>query len=79
MEQIKYIKSFIKKLSFWINPTLLKKTIVPCQKQNVMGLMGIVLVFNGDYNGVYRSVMDFIGGMLNSIGKMPKTQQKGIV
>ncbi len=32
--------------------------------------------FNGDYNGVYWSVMDYIGGMLNSIGKMPKTQQK---
>ncbi len=32
--------------------------------------------FNGDYNGVYCYVMDFIGGMLNSIGKMPKTHNK---
>ncbi len=30
--------------------------------------------FNGNYNGVYWYVMDSIGGMLNLIGKMPKTQ-----
>ncbi len=41
-----------------------------------MVIMGNVLVFNGDYNGVYWYVMDFIGGMLNSIGKMPKTHYK---
>ncbi len=35
-----------------------------------MVLMGIVLVFNGNYNGVYWYS---IGGMLNPIGKMPKT------
>ncbi len=28
------------------------------------------------YNGVYWYVMDSIGGMLNHIGKMPKTQYK---
>ncbi len=42
----------------------------------LMVIMGNVLVFNGDYNGVYWYVMDYIGGTLNSIGKMPKTQQK---
>ncbi len=30
--------------------------------------------FNGSYNGVYWYVMDSIGGMLNPIGQMPKTQ-----
>ncbi len=32
--------------------------------------------FKGNYNGVFWYVMDYIGGMLNHIGKMPKTQQK---
>ncbi len=32
--------------------------------------------FNGNYNGVYWYVMDSIGGMLNHIGKMPKTHYK---
>ncbi len=34
--------------------------------------------FNGNYNGVYWYVMDSIGGMLNLIGKMPKTHYKMI-
>ncbi len=38
-----------------------------------MVLMGIVLDLIGDCNGVYWYVMDSIGGMLNPIGKMPKT------
>ncbi len=29
-----------------------------------------------NYNGVYWCVMDSIGGMLNPIGKMPKTHYK---
>ncbi len=28
-----------------------------------MVIMGIVLVFNGNYNGVYWYVIDYIGGM----------------
>ncbi len=38
-----------------------------------MDLM-VIIGFNGSYNGVYWYVMDSIGGMLNLIGKMPKTQ-----
>ncbi len=30
--------------------------------------------FNGNSNGVYWYVMDYIGGMLNHIGKMPKNE-----
>ncbi len=40
-----------------------------------MVVMGIVLVFNGNYNGVYY-VMDSIAGMLNPIVKLPKTHYK---
>ncbi len=40
-----------------------------------MNLM-VRIGFNGNYNGVYWYVMDSIGGMLNLIGKMPKTQKK---
>ncbi len=43
---------------------LKKKTIEPCQKHNI----------KCNYNGVYWYVMDYIGGVLNPIGKMPKTQ-----
>ncbi len=42
---------------------------------NVM-VFGNCIGFNGNYNGVYWYVMDSIGGVLNSIGQMPKTQQK---
>ncbi len=38
-----------------------------------MDLM-VIIGFNGNYNGVYWYVMDYIGGMLNPIWKMPKTQ-----
>ncbi len=38
-----------------------------------MDLM-VIIGFNGNYNGVYWYVMDSIGGMLNLIRKMPKTQ-----
>ncbi len=37
---------------------------------------GNCIGFNGNYNGVYWYVMDSIGGMLNPIGKMPKTHYK---
>jgi len=40
-----------------------------------MGLM-VMIGFNGNYNGVYWYEMDSIGGMLNHIGKMPKTHYK---
>ncbi len=61
--------------------TLLKKTIEPCPKHNrkcngFNGFNGNCIGFNGHYNGVYWYVMDYIGGMLNHIGKMPKTQYK---
>ncbi len=36
----------------------------------------VIIGFNGNYNGVCWYVMDSIGGMLNLIGKMPKTQYK---
>ncbi len=35
---------------------------------------GNCIGFNGNYNGVYWYVVDSVGGMLNPIGKMPKTQ-----
>ncbi len=61
--------------------TLLKKTIEPCPKHNrkcngFNGYNGNCIGFNGNYNGVYWYVMDSIGGMLNPIGKMPKTHYK---
>ncbi len=34
---------------------------------DLMVLMGIVLVLNGNYNGVYWYVIDSIGGMLNFV------------
>ncbi len=63
------------------NTSLLKKTIEPCPKHNrkcngFNGYNGNCIGFNGDYNGVYWCVMDSIGGMLNHIGKMPKTHYK---
>ncbi len=38
-----------------------------------MDLM-VIIGFNGNYNGVCWYVMDYIDGILNLIGKMPKTQ-----
>ncbi len=38
------------------------------------GYNGNCIGFNGNYNGVYWYVMGSIGGMLNPIGEMPKTQ-----
>ncbi len=64
---------------------LLKKTIEPCPKHNKKcngfnGYNGNWIGFNGNYNGVYWCVMDYIGGMLNPEGEMPKnTLQKGIL
>ncbi len=57
---------------------MLKKTIEPCPKHNrkCNGFNGNCIGFNGSYNGVYWYVMDSIGGMLNHIGKMPKTYYK---
>ncbi len=40
------------------------------------GYNGNCIGFNGNYNGVYWYVMDSIGGVLNPIGKMPKTHYK---
>ncbi len=58
-----------------------KKTIEPCPKHNrkfngFNGYNGNCIGFNGNYNDVYWYVMDSIGGMLNPIGKMPKTHYK---
>ncbi len=59
----------------YIRPSLLKKIIIiePWPKHN-RKCNGNCIGFNGNYNGVYWYVMDSIGGMLNHIGKMPKTQ-----
>ncbi len=43
---------------------------------DLMVINGNCTGFNGNYNGVYWYVMDSIGGMLNPIGKMPKTHFK---
>ncbi len=53
---------------------LMKKTIEPFPKHNrkCNGFNG----FNGNYNGVYRYVMDYIGEILNLIGKINKTHYK---
>ncbi len=40
------------------------------------GYNGNCIGFNRNYNGVYWYVMDYIGGMLNPIGKMLKTNYK---
>ncbi len=60
-------------------PTLVKTPIEPCPKHNRKcnvfdGYNGNCIDFNGNYYGVYWYVVDSIGGMLNPIGKMPKTQ-----
>ncbi len=31
-----------------------------------------LIVINGNYNGVYWYVMDYIGGMLKPVGEMPQ-------
>ncbi len=64
-----------------INVSLTKKTIEPCAKHNrkcngFNGYNGNFIGFNGNYNGVYWYVMDYIGGMLNSIKKIHKTHYK---
>ncbi len=43
---------------------------------DLMVIMGIVLVLMETYNGVYWYVMDSIGGVLNPIVQMPKTQKE---
>ncbi len=55
-----------------------EKTIEPCPKHNrkCNGFNGNCIAFNGNYKGVYWYVMVSIGGMLNPIGKMPKTHYK---
>ncbi len=57
--------------------TLLKKKN-PAQNTNgkCNGFNGNCIGFNGNYNGVYWYVMDSVGGILNPIGKMPKTHYK---
>ncbi len=51
-----------------------KIKIEPCPKHNTKcnGYNGKLISFNGNYNGVYLYVMDYIGGMLNPVGEMPK-------
>ncbi len=41
-----------------------------------LGYNGNCIGFNGNYNGVYWYVMDYIGGMLNPIELMPKHTTK---
>ncbi len=54
--------------------TLLKKNNRKCNGFN--GYNWNCIGFNGNYNGVYWYVMDYIGGVLNPIGQMPKTHYK---
>ncbi len=63
-------------ITFYKNSVV--KTVEPCPKHNrtCNGYNGNCIGFNGNYNGVYWYVMDSIGGMLNPIGKMPKTHYK---
>ncbi len=67
-------------LFFCVLYILLKKTIEPCPKHKKCngfnGYKGNCIGFNGNFNGVYWYVMDSIGGMLNPIGKMPKTHYR---
>ncbi len=61
--------------------TAVQMSIVPAEKHNrtcngFNGYNGNCIGFNGNYNGVYWYVMDSIGGILNPIGKMPKTHYK---
>ncbi len=61
--------------------SLLKKTIEPWPKHKrkcngFNGYNGSCIGFNGNHNGVYWYVMDYIGEMLNPIEKMPKTHYK---
>jgi len=49
---------------------------LPCPKHNrkcngFNGYNGNCIGFNKNYNGVYCYEMDYIGGMLNPIEKMP--------
>ncbi len=46
---------------------------------DLMVIMGIVLVLMETIMVVYWYVMDSIGGMLNPIGKMPKTHCKKLM
>ncbi len=45
-------------------------------KYKLIIVNGNCIGFNGNCNGVYWYVMDSIGGMLNPIGKVPKTHYK---
>ncbi len=63
----------ISEISDLCPPFLKKKHNRKCNVFN--GYNGNCIGFNGNYNGVYWYVMD-IGGMLNPIGKMPKTHYK---
>ncbi len=63
---------------------LLEKTIEPCQKYNrkcngLNGYNGNCISFNGNYYGVNWYAIDYIGGMLNPIGKNAQNKQKGIL
>ncbi len=58
-----------------------EKTKEPCPKHNrkcngFNGFYWNCIGFNGNYNGVYWYVIDAIDGMLNHIGRMPKTHYK---
>ncbi len=57
--------------------TLKKKYIYnPAQNTIENGYNGNCIGFNGNYDGVYWYVKDYIGGMLNHIEKIPKTHFK---
>ncbi len=79
--RLEYTTRLLKSEQIFKTLTLLKKTIESCPKHNrkcngFNGYNGNCIGFKGNYNGVYWYVMDSIGGMLNPIGKMPKTHYK---
>ncbi len=64
--------------TFWKNSNIYRMLYDPAEKHNrkcnvFNGYNGNCIGFNGNYNGVYWYVMDSVGGMLNPVGKMPKT------
>ncbi len=62
--------------SFFLEFLFLKYCFYTLGTSSSVSITGNCIGFNGNYNGVYWYVMDSIGGMLNSIGKMPKTHNK---
>ncbi len=73
------ILNILKYIFYLVNSSLFKNSLLKKSNRKCNGCNGFngnCIGFTGNYNGVYWYVMDSIGGVLNPIGKMPKTQQK---